>query len=118
MTVKLPFVQNQTYQGIMAHFEKTVDGVVSDLDISGATEITCRVFTPDLQDLRFSGTLIGDSKVTFYTDGTDGKCVYNTQAGDMALVETDRGEFEVLLGGKKIKMQGLLVEIKPESPTS
>lgn len=116
MTDTLPFVQNQDYEGIQAHFEKTVDGVVSDLDISAASEITCRVFARDLT-LQFSGTKTG-GEVTFLNDGTNGKVIYNTQATDMDTVDKFRGEFEVILGGKKIKMQGLIVDIEPESPTS
>lgn len=116
MTDTLEYVQNQDYEGIMAHFEKTIDGVVSDLDISGASEITFRVFNRDLT-LQFSGTKTG-GQVQFYTDGTDGKPVFAPGATDMATVGKYRGECEVILGGKSLKKQGLIVNIEPESETS
>lgn len=115
MTDLLEFVQDQDYEGIQAHFEKTVDGVVTDLNISSASEITFRVFTQDLKTLKFSGTKTG-AKVQFVSDGTDGKCVFAPAADDMSENGLYRGECEVILSGKSLKKQGLIVKIESESP--
>jgi hypothetical protein len=115
MTDTLDFIQNQDYEGIQVTFTKA--GAV--LDISTATEISFRAFSIDYSTLRFSGTKTG-GEVTFLTDGTDGIAIYNTQADDMNESERLRGEFEVVLPGASntIKKQGLIVNIKPQAPTS
>lgn len=114
MTDTLPFIQNQEYEGIQCTFTK--GGAV--LNISEASEITFRAFSIDYGTLEFSGTMTGGGEVTFLTDGTDGIAIYNTQTGDMETPERLRGEFEVILEGKPIKKQGLIVDIKPQAPTS
>ena len=110
----LTFVQNQNYEGVLGHFTKDDN---SDLDISGASEITFRAFTQNREILKFSGTKT-NGKVTFLTDGADGKAVYNIQATDLDTADIYQGEMEVILGGKSLKKQNLLLDIKPESPTS
>jgi hypothetical protein len=112
MTDTLTFIQNQDYEGFQAHFTKL--GV--DLNISALTAATFRVFTQDLGTLKFSGTW--GSEVTFLTDGTDGKIIFTPDSGDMSDSGLLRGEVEITLGGKKLKKQGLIVKIEPESPTS
>ena len=110
MVDTLEYIQNQDYEGIMAHF--SVAGV--DLDISSLSAATFRVFTQDLATLRFSG--VWGAEVTFLTDGTDGKIVFTPDPTDMALAEVLRGECEITLSGKKLKKQGLVVIIDPECP--
>lgn len=113
MSATLKFIQNQDYEGIEAYFEKIVAGVKSDLDISGATEITYRVYPNDRSANYFSGTKTG-GEVQFVTDGTDGKCVFAPAATDMDTPGNYLCEVEVVLVGKKIKKHRCSVKIEPE----
>ena len=115
MAVTLGYVQNQTYEGILATCTKVSDG--SPLDISGLTEAVFRIFHQDFSALLFTGSYVG-GEVFFVTDGTDGKIYYKTQAGDMDPYGLYKAEVEITLGGGSLKKQEFLVNIKRESPTT
>lgn len=114
MADTLPYVENQTYEGVLAKFTKS-DG--SDLDISTLTTATFRCYQSDYSALLFSGTY-ASGELAFVTNGTDGQIYYDTQATDMTPSGKYRGEFEVLLNGKLLKKQGIIIDIKKESPTT
>lgn len=115
MAVTLSYVQNQTYEGILATCTKGSDGL--PLDISGLTEAVFRIFLQDHSALLFTGSKTG-GEVFFVNDGTDGKIYYDTQAGDMDPYGLYRAEVEITLGTKLLKKQDFLVDIKRESPTT
>lgn len=113
MSATLKFIQNQDYEGIQSHLEKIVDGVISDLDISTATEITYRVYPNDRSANYFSGTKTG-GQVQFVGDGTDGKSVFAPASDDMDTPGNYQCEVEVVLVGKKLKKHRCSVKIEPE----
>lgn len=113
MAVTLTYVQNQTYEGILATCTQVKDGL--PLDISGLTEAVFRIFEQDYSVLLFTGSYVG-GEVFFVTDGTDGKIYYKTQAGDMDPFGLYRAEVEITLGGESLKKQSFLVDIDRESP--
>lgn len=111
----LTFVQNQDYEGFLIHHEKIIDGVISNLDISGISESTLRCY--NASGLLFSGTKTG-GEIAFLNDGTDGKLVYDTQANDMSAIGNYYVEVETILDGEKIKKRYSSIDITAESPTS
>lgn len=113
MTTTLEFIQNQDYEGFKATYTKADN---SPLDISGLTGCVFRIFSQDYSTLIFSGSF--GSEVTFLTDGTDGIVIFTPDASDMADYALLNGEVETTLGGKSLKKQKFMVDIKRESPTS
>ncbi len=111
----ISFVQNQDYSGFLIHHEKIIDGVISNLDISGISESTLRCYRGDT--LLFSGSKTG-GEIAFLTNGTDGKLVYDTQAGDMSSPGNYHVEVETILDSEKIKERYSYIEITAQAPTS
>ena len=113
MVTTLEYVQNQDYEGIKATYTKS-DG--SPLPINNLTECVFRIFAQDFSGIEFSGSFTG-GEVDFLTDGLDGIVVFTPDAVDMANYGLFKGEVETTLGGKKLKKQKFIVDIKRESPT-
>jgi hypothetical protein len=114
MVNTLPYIQKQAYEGMKATYKKK-DGTA--LDISTLTECVFRIFKQDFTGVEFFGSFtVGE--VTFLTNGTDGVVVFTPDVGDMSNYGLFKGEVETTLGGKPLKKQDFLVDIKRESPTS
>lgn len=115
MVNTLEYIENQSYEGIQVAYTKKSDG--SALDVSSLTECVVRVFKRDYSALEFSGSYTG-GEVTFLTDGADGILIFTPQTDDMDEYGLFPGEVETTLGGKSLKKQNFLVDIKREAPIS
>lgn len=115
MTNTIPFIQNQEYEGMRAVY--TIKSSGQPLPLQTITECVFRIFKQDHSGLEFSGSYTG-GEVTFLSDGSDGIMIFTIQTGDMSNYGIFKGEVETTLGGKSLKKQEFLVDIKKESPTS